>query len=155
MPDKEQKKRRGRPPRHGGYSLLTRGELPDNRRYLAPYLTGVREGLIHDLGPTEEDLTTAQKVMIDRLVNYLGIVRLIEEYVKERGIFQNPQGFLNPALSQNYLAYCGHIQRALVALGIDKKKIKEPFDFDRYLGGKAKEAEEAAVCPGKDTAQGA
>jgi len=69
---------------------LTRGELPDNRRYLAPYLTGVREGLIRDLGPTEEDLTTAQKVLIDRLVNYLGIVRLIEEYVKERGIFQNP-----------------------------------------------------------------
>jgi len=133
MPDDKPKKKRGRPPRHGGYSLITRGELPDNRRYLAPYLTGVREGLIGDLGPTEEDLTTAQKVMVDRVVNYLGIVRLIEEYVKEKGIFQNPGGFLNPALSQNYLAYCGHIQRALVALGIDKRQVEHVKGFDGYI----------------------
>ena len=140
MSTKSEKKRRGRPPRHGGYSLMTRGELPENRRYLAPYLTAVREGLIRDLGPTEADLTTAQRVLVDRVVNFLGIARLIEEYVKDRGIFQNPQGFLNPALSKNYLAYCGHIQRALMALGIDKRQSSDIVDLGKYLEAKAVEA---------------
>jgi hypothetical protein len=129
------KSKRGRPRKikHGAYSLITRGELPASRRYLEPYLTGVREGLIQDLGPKEIDLTTAQKVIVDRIVTYLGIVRLIEEYVKDKGIFQNPQGFLNPALSTSYLAYCGHIQRALQALGITTRQIGEPMDLGRYV----------------------
>jgi len=48
---KKGKSRRGRPPKHGGYSLLIKGELPDNRRYIARYLTEVREGLIKDVWP--------------------------------------------------------------------------------------------------------
>jgi len=83
------KSRRGRPPKHGGYSLLTKGELPENRQYLRTYLTDVREGLIRDLGPKEENLTTAQLVLIDRVITKLGIIRLIEEHVKEKGIFKN------------------------------------------------------------------
>lgn len=129
------KSRRGRPRvKHGAYSLLTRGELPEHRKYLRPYLTAVREGLIRDLGPAEEDLTTAQLVLVDRVITSLGIVRLIEEYVKDKGIFQNPEGFLNPALATHYIAYQNSIRLTLSALGINRKDLgdKEPALAD-YL----------------------
>ena len=132
-PKLEKKAKRGRPQlKHGGFSLLTRGELPENRQYLRPYLTEAREGLIRDLGPTEEDLTAAQRILLDRVITNLGIVRLIEEYVKEKGIFQNPGGFLNPALATHYIAYNNSIRLNLQALGINKRvgdKILGPLEL--------------------------
>lgn len=124
----KRKRRGGRPPQSGAFSLLIKSgidDLPDRRKYLRPYLTGAREGWIRDLGPTEADLTTSQKILVDRAVTFLGAIRLVEEYLKERGLFENPGGFLNAHLAQHYLAWNRALVDALRLLGIDKRKTKE------------------------------
>jgi hypothetical protein len=83
---KKKKSRRGRPPKHGGYSLLVRGELPENRKHIKQYLTISRENLIRDLGPTEEELTAAQIILIDRVITKLGVIRCIEEHIRENSV---------------------------------------------------------------------
>jgi len=128
---KKKKSRRGRPPKHGGYSLLTKGELPENRKYIRQYLTEIREGLIEDIGPRERDLTTAQKVLIDRIVSKLGIVRCIEEHIRENAVMTGHE--LAPSLRKSYLAYNNSIRLDLQALGIDKRQADEVTDVQAYI----------------------
>jgi hypothetical protein len=140
---RKKKRRRGRPPKHGGYSLLTRGEMPENRRYIAEYLAAVREGLIQDLGPSEEELTTAQRVLIDRVVTKLGIVRLIEENAKETGIFR--KGKLDSSLGLIYLRYDNSVKLQLQALGVDQRaaeKILSPLELAKSIDARENEQEE-------------
>lgn len=107
----------GRPrTKHGGYSLVLTGQLPQDRKYLAPYLTSVRERAIRDLGG-EDAMTATQLVMVDRLISALGFCRLIEEFCREKGVFDGA-GILQPALSQNYIAYSNQVRMACQALGI-------------------------------------
>ena len=106
---------------HGGYSFLSRGELPENRQYIERYLTGVREGLIHNIGPAEGDLTTAQAILIDRVVTKLGILRCVEEYIRKNKVMEGKD--LAPSLTNYYLAYNNSIRYDLQALGIDKRVI--------------------------------
>ena len=123
--EKRAKSKGGRPPLHGGFSLLHKGELPKNRRYLRSYLTGVREQLIRDLGPTDDDLTGAQRILIDRVTTLLGCVRCVEEHLRQKGIFDNPGGFLSPSLSDKYLAWNRAIKEILALLGVDKRVSKD------------------------------
>ena len=111
------KKRGGRPPIHGAYSLMVRaGELPKRRTVLRAYLGHVRQGLIADLGPREEDLTTAQAVLVDRVVSLLSIVRCIEEHTRETGVFKGRE--LAPVLAKCYCTYSAELRRVLETLGI-------------------------------------
>ena len=151
---KTTKKKLGRPPRHGGYSLLTRGELPENRRYLRPYLSGIRQRLIRDLGPGEDDLTAAQVILIDRVITYLGIVRLIEEYVRDKGIFSNAGGFLNPSLSKGYLAYNNSIRHTLQALGIDHRAVEPEMGLADIIAAHDAKADQQDEGPGPNEDQG-
>lgn len=137
---KKGKSKRGRPSKHGGYSLLVKGELPENRKYIRRYLTSVREGLIQDLGPTEGDLTTAQIVLIDRIVTKLGVIRCIEEHIRENTVMTGDR--LSTSLRESYLAYNNSIRLDLQALGIDSKKAGEITDLHSYLETKAKEKKE-------------
>lgn len=121
----------GRPPVHGGYSLMRKGETPQNRRYVRAYLIDAREGLIKDLGPTEADLSMAQLVLVDRVVTKLGIIRLIEEHVKDNGVFI--KGLLNPALSDSYLSYSNSVRLCLQALGINTRKGNAPLNLGKYI----------------------
>jgi len=124
---KRKKSRRGRPPRHGGFSLLTRGVregLPGNRRYIGHYLTEVREGLIHDLAKSEEDLSTAQKVLIDRIITFLGVIRLVEEYAKEHCVLDS-KGRPSQGLTGHYLTFNRQVKEMLSLLGINKKASDE------------------------------
>jgi hypothetical protein len=131
-----QKSRRGRPPKHGGYSLLTRGELPENRKHIREYLTAVRENLIRDMGPLEKELTTAQIIIIDRIISKLGIVRCIEEHIKENTVIVGQN--LAPSLRASYLAYNNSIRLDLQALGIEKKYDSSDENLKEYLEQKAK-----------------
>jgi len=127
----------GKPPqhiKHGGYSFLVRGELPENRTHVLKYLTAVREGIVRDLGPTEEDLTAAQIVLIDRVVTKLGVVRCIEEYIRENTVMQGAR--LAPSLRESYLTYNESIRRDLVALGINKRVGEDSDDLHKYLSAK-------------------
>lgn len=113
---------------------MSKGKLPENRAYVERYLTTVREGLIQDLGPMEKDLTTAQLVLIDRITTKLGVVRCIEEYIRENTVMKGDR--LSPSLRESYLAYNNSIRLDLAALGIDKRKADEVIDLHRYVAEK-------------------
>jgi len=134
-------KRGGRRPRsHGGYSFLTRGELPENRTHVLKYLMAAREGLIRDLGPSEENLSTAQIILIDRITSMLGIVRLMEEYIRERSVMVGAE--LAPCLKASYLAYNNSIRLDLVSLGLDRKDqelLFTPYELTQRIEAEAEE----------------
>lgn len=115
---------------HGGYSYLVAGRLPEHKKYIEQYLTAARMGLIHDLGPTEEDLTAAQIILIDRIITKLGVLRCIEEHVRVEGVMRGDD--LSPSLGQNYIAYDNSIRLALTALGIHRRVSEEGFDIRKY-----------------------
>jgi hypothetical protein len=157
LKDKKTKDKGGRPIiRHGAYSYMTKLSLPDNRAYLRPYLSGVREGLILDLGPTEEDLTTAQKLLIDRVVGQTGVIRLIEEHCREQGIFRGAR--LQPVLAANYGAFTSSLRLNLQALGINARageKILSPLEIAAEIDAEkadqeAKASAERAVATSAD-----
>ena len=131
--------------KHGGYTYLTTGEVPEHRQYIKKYLTGVREGMIKDIGPEEKDLTTAQLILVDRLISLLGVIRLIEEKAKEEGVFGGRN--LAASLRTSYIAYNNTVRLTLEKLGIDKRmedrvltplEISEKFDKEKKAKEKAK-----------------
>jgi len=125
MAEKKQRKSKGgRPIKHGAWSLIARGELPQRQRQLSAHLTQVREELIHDLGPSEDDLTGGQKLLIARVISLVGIIRLMEIYASEHPILSK-DGKLLPCLGENYLAWVNSLRQALLALGI--KRAPEKF----------------------------
>jgi hypothetical protein len=124
---KGKKARRGRPVKHGGYSLIARDELLKQHPKLRQYLEDTRVGLVKDVAGSEDQLSEQQRVMIDRIISRLSICRLIEVYIEKYGIFRRDKlkRFhvleLEPALGLNYLAFSSSIDRALVNLGLSKK----------------------------------
>ena len=137
MTDKSPKKarKRGRPRlKHGGYSLLSRGELPENRKHVRQYLTEIREHLIADLAAREEDLTAAQRLLVDRIICKLGVSRCIEEHIRESSVMV--EGDLAPSLKAHYLAYQNSIRLDLQALfprGLGKVARGKDFDLETYV----------------------
>jgi len=123
MSKKTQKKKPGRKTgsrvTHGAYSLIARGEFLSKRCYIERWLSEVRADLISDLGPTEADLSTCQAILIDRIIGKLGILRCIEEHVREKGVMKGNE--LSPPLQKNYLRWANSLRPGLLALGISKK----------------------------------
>jgi hypothetical protein len=110
---------KGRPKAtHGGFSFLTHGRLPEHRVELRRYLSACRNGLIEDLGG---DLSTQETILIDRCISLLGVIRCIEEYSKEQGVFNN--GKLQPALGKHYISYTNSLKQILSLLGIDRNEM--------------------------------
>jgi hypothetical protein len=135
-------KKGGRRPRsHGGYSYLTTGALPEHRSNILGYLMAVRQGLIQDLGPTENDLSTAKIVLIDRITTKLGVIRCVEEHIRENSVMVRDE--LAPSLKASYLAYNNSLRLDLQALGLEKKgeAILTPFEIVE----REKRAEEATI----------
>jgi hypothetical protein len=129
----------GRKAKHGGYTYLTTGKLPEHRKYIESYLTAARMGIIHDLGPTEEDLTTAQMILIDRVVTKLGVIRCIEEHIRETSVMKGDR--LSASLRESYLAYNNSIRLSLQALGLDKRQkegILAPYEIVEEENGNNK-----------------
>ena len=127
---------------HGGYTYFTTGRLPEHRKYIEQYLTAARLNLIQDLGPTEEHLTAAQIIIIDRVVSKLGVIRCIEEHIRENSVMIGDT--LAPSLKESYLAYNNSIRLDLQALGINSKKAEGIMDLGKYVEekyGKRKEEE--------------
>jgi len=103
---------------HGGYSFLRTEGLPVKRRQIEIYLTAARRGMIDDLAKSEEDLSTAQVIIIDRTTCMLGVIRCIEEHVRN-GVMKGEN--LSPSLKDSYLAYNNSIRLNLQSLGIKRK----------------------------------
>jgi len=130
---KQERRKTGRPFKHGGYSLILKGELAKESPRLLQYLQDSRDGLVRDVAGSEKDLSEQQRIMIDRIVSRLSICRLIEIYVEKWGAFkrgdkaQQGKGLeLEPCLGTNYLAFSNSIDRALIALGLERKVLNEP-----------------------------
>jgi hypothetical protein len=121
----------GRKKTHGGFSFLATGRLPEHRRYVEIYLTAAREAMIKDLGPTETDLSAAQIILIDRAISKIGILRCIEEHVREEGVMSGK--LLAPSLRASYLGYSNSLRLDLQTLGIDKRKADEALDLGKYI----------------------
>ena len=121
----------GRKTKHGGYSFLVTGTLPEERKYVLKYLTAARAGLVEDLGPTEQDLTAAQVILIDRVVTKLGVIRCIEEHIAEHTVMAGHE--LAPSLKDSYLAYNNSIRADLTALGLHKKADPRKEDLGEYV----------------------
>jgi len=139
MDDIKTKKRRGRPPKHGGYSIIHRDALLEEHPHIRQYLQSCRDGLVRDVGGSEEALSEQQRIMIDRIISRLSICRLIECYVEKYGVFRRDMIKrqkvleLEPALGQNYLAFSNSIDRALIALGLTKKQSDGALDLGKYI----------------------
>jgi hypothetical protein len=127
--------------------MVRAGELPQNRRYIRAYLSEARAGLIRDLGPTEEDLTAAQIILIDRTITALGIIRCIEEYIRETSVMKGHD--LSPALQQSYIAYVNHVRLNLVALGIKTKASENVLDLPAYIEARDRDKERSETKPGR------
>jgi hypothetical protein len=130
----------GRKRFHGGYAFLTTGRLPEHRKYVLQYLTGAREQLVKDVGGDEQNLSAQQIIIIDRVIVKLGVLRCIEEHVKEMGVFQH--GRLNSALSKNFLGWANSVRLDLQALGLNRRAASEVLDLGKYIEQKDKEKAE-------------
>ena len=133
---------------HGAYSLIAKpgGPLPSKRRYIERWLSEVRQGMIRDLGPAEKDLSTGQAILIDRVIGKLGVLRCIEEHVREKGVMKG-EG-LPDLLGKHYLGWANSLRLDLMALGIGKKagdEILTPLQIAAEID--AEKAAEASARP--------
>lgn len=112
----------GRKVKHGGYSFLSKGKLPQDRAYIERYLTACRQGLVEDSGG-DHHLSTAKTILIDRIISKLGVIRCIEEHTLENAVMIGQE--LAPALKASYLAYSNSIRLDLQALGLEKRSIDD------------------------------
>jgi hypothetical protein len=129
---------------HGGYSYLLSGRLPEHRNEVERYLTGAREGLIRDIGPKEDDLTTAQAILIGRVIAKLGVLRCVEEYIRERSIFVGAE--LAPCLGKSYLAYSNSVRLDLCELGVSTRageRMLGPLEIAAEIDREKETAEKA------------
>ena len=120
-PRRKRSRERGKV-RFGGFSVMVfKDQLPAHRRHIARYVQDIRDGLIKDLGG-EANMTTGQRILVDRITQGLAIVRLIEEHVRELGLLDHPEGFLHPTLSDHYLRWQTSIHKALTLLGVERRQ---------------------------------
>jgi len=152
----------GRPAKHGGYSIIHQDELLGKNPHIRRYLQDCRDGLVRDVAGSEEALSEQQRIMIDRIVSRLSICRLIETYVEKYGAFRRDRIRrdkvleLEPALGVNYLAFSNSIDRALVALGLDRveppgmnlTEIIRQVDAENAQKAAAEKAGREAASPG-------
>lgn len=126
----------GRPRvKHGGFAYLAKGKVTGKRqRHIQLYLDAARQGLVDDLsgGQGECALPAAKIVLIDRALAVLGILRLIEEYVAEKGIIAE-NGELTPPLGSSYISYHNTLRQTLALLGVDRRKGVNDETLERYI----------------------
>ena len=91
-----------------------------------------RDRMIQDIAGTEDDLTGAQLILLDRALNLYSVTRQIETYAARIGAIDTETGELRPILGKNYLAYNNSLRLTLGLLGIKKepKDFLEPADWE-------------------------
>ena len=106
--------------KHGGYSVARKDELVRRHPEIQLYLKIIRRDLIRDLSPEgEEHLTAARRLILDRLMQKVATVRLIEIWLAE-----NPSAILAAAsVTGLWLSINTGILKDLLALGLDRRAI--------------------------------
>jgi len=127
---------------YGGYSILRTEGFPTKRRQIEKYLTAARQGMINDLAGSEQDLSTAQIILINQTIGLLGVIRAIEEYIRSNTVMKGEE--ISPSLKSSYLSYNNSIRLNLQALGIEKK-VTGRTSLEDYISEITKENEKQEV----------
>lgn len=141
---KRGERKTGRRYKSGAYSIEIQDKILKENPRVQRYLLDCRTGLVKDVAGGEKDLTEQQRIMIDRIISRLAVCRIIELYVERYGAFRRDRVEkdkvleLEPCLGVNYLAFSNSIDRALTALGLDRRKSIAPLDLGRYIEAKDK-----------------
>lgn len=64
-------------------------------------------------------MSTQELILIDRCVSILGVLRCIEEFCKEKGVFKGDE--LQPSLGKHYISYTNSLKQILSLLGIESR----------------------------------
>ena len=138
--------------KHGGFSLEVQDDILKQNPATRRYLRNTRADLVKDVAGSEENLSAQQRILIDRIISKLLILRIIELWVEKHGVWRRDKLLakpsvleLEPALGLNYLAYSNSVDRALKLLGLEKKEIEgDPFSYIEEFDRKKAEKEKAA-----------
>lgn len=141
-PKGKTRRKPGRPPVHGAFSLLASPGTQPKRREIVEYLRVTRENLIADLSSKgEAGLTTGQGILLNRLIAKLAVTRVVEEFIRRTAVM-TPEGTLKPVLTKNYLQYCHSVRADLIALeaiapgDVRKDEILTPFQLAQRIDRK-------------------
>jgi hypothetical protein len=135
------RRRTGRPPKHGIYSLAARSRLLEKDPEIKLYALAVRDEWIAELVEANGSLTASQKVLVDRANSKLVLLCLIENALGENGIWrrdliQSKMIFdVEPCLTQ-YGALDNALRKDLQLLGIERKAKAEDglAALHKYIG---------------------
>jgi hypothetical protein len=131
MTEKKRRKYHVRAER-AGFSLINwRGMATHRPVEIVKFLSEMRARLISDRARSEDELSAAQLILIDRIISKVGIIRGIEEYIRREGIFVN--GDLRPILKENYLAWTNSLRRDLESLGLKKEELGDFVDLGKLI----------------------
>lgn len=123
--------------KHGGHRLerlLTTGKV-DGRSELGVAQRRLRSRIEADLGGTE-NLSTQERLIVDRIVKKILMIEAIETYAFSRRSILKRNGDLIGCLGKNYLAYSAELRRDLLALGL-QRRAKDVPDLKAYLAARA------------------
>lgn len=112
-----------RRPKHGGYSFIRSGKIPDDKREVERYLTWLRQKYIEDIGPREEDLSAGQMLLLNKLITFEGLTRCMEIEAARRETVNSPK---------HHSTYTNHILKICQMLGLERKANEGP-DIQTYI----------------------
>lgn len=154
MPDNDQKAalavadKAARSPRKnaksGLYSWVNSKRLPGGRAFTKTRreLALLREELIRERGGKDK-VTAGELVLIDSVVEGLGVQKLLGHYVRKYGVIDSQAAKrgsleLSPVLSRNWIAYSNVVRQGLLALDELRKNRAKDDDglaaFHAYIG---------------------
>jgi len=116
--------------RHGGYSYISSGILPEDKKYIERYLTQLRAQYILDIGPEEKDLTAAQELLLNKLVTIEGLTRCMEINSARQETFKMPQ---------NHSTYVNLVLKICTLLGIERRVLEPEATLAEVIASIEKE----------------
>jgi hypothetical protein len=131
--------------RHGAYARHTRKRYSDARTTEGKALLAVVGGIADDLGGMA-NLTSGQRLILDRIKEKLIVLWQIGQYVDKQPSVVMEGGELLPCLGRNYTGYSEAIRRDLIAIydmSAARNKPSKVTDLAEYLRKKKEEKDGA------------
>jgi hypothetical protein len=124
----------------GVYTWLRSGKInPSVRghRRLQKYLVELRKDILSDLGG-RDNMTALQEILVESTIQAYGYALLAATYTKKYSILRPDSARkgileLQPCLAQQFLSFLNTIRQNAVVLGLDRKKIDDTLNLDRYV----------------------
>jgi hypothetical protein len=118
--------------RHGAFSQHFRKRYSDARTTEGAALRAVAEGIADDLGGMA-NLTSGQRLILDRIKEKLIVLWQIGQYVDKQPSVIMEDGSLLPCLGRNYTGYSEAIRRDVLAIYEIGRKPSKVLSLAEYL----------------------